>query len=55
MKYLENDLGPTLKKSAQQILSQKLKQDYGLLGDKVINLLADDILQWYHDLGVATK
>lgn len=52
MKYLENDLGPTLKKSAQQILSQKLKHDYGLLGEKVINLLADDILLWYHELGI---
>jgi hypothetical protein len=46
----EKDILPLKKKSAKHILSQKLKQDYGLLGDKVIDLLSEDILTWYTEL-----
>ena len=35
------------KKSPRRIIAQKLKTDYGLLGDKVIDLLSSDILTWY--------
>lgn len=44
------DILPLKKKTIKQIISQKLKQDYGLLGDKVIDLLSSDILTWYEEL-----
>lgn len=37
------------KKSPKKIIAQKLKTDYGLLGDKVIDLLSSDILTWYKE------
>jgi hypothetical protein len=50
MPHYEKDLKPIKKKSAKQILSQWLRQDYGLIGDKVIDLLSSDILTWYTKL-----
>lgn len=38
------------KKSPRRIIAQKLKTDYGLLGDKVIDLLSSDILIWYKEI-----
>jgi predicted transcriptional regulator len=52
MFYRENDLGPVKKKSVKKIIAQKLKHDYGLLGDKVIDLLSLDILAWYSELNM---
>jgi hypothetical protein len=46
----EQYLMPLKKKSPKQIISQKLRQDYGLLGEKVIDLLSSDILSWYTEL-----
>lgn len=48
----EKDLLPLKKKSSRQMLAQKLKRDYGLLGDKVIELLSDDILNWNKEFGI---
>ena len=38
------------KKSPGRIIAQKLRTDYGLLGDKVIDLLSCDILTWYKEI-----
>jgi len=45
----ERYLLPLKKKSPKQIISLKLKEDYGLLGEKVIDLLSSDILTWYKE------
>ena len=49
MNNKERYLLPLKKKSPKQIISQKLRQDYGLIGEKVIDLLSSDILDWYKD------
>lgn len=45
----ERNLLPLKKKSPKQIISQKLREDYGLIGEKVIDLLSSDILDWYKE------
>jgi len=40
------------KKSIQQIIAQRLKQDYGLLGDKLIEILSSDILAWLKEFTI---
>lgn len=49
MNINERYLLPLKKKSPKQIISQKLRQDYGLLGEKVIDLLSSDIMVWYKE------
>jgi len=46
----EQYLLPLREKSPKQIISQKLRQDYGLLGEKVIDLLSSDILSRHTEL-----
>ena len=40
------------KKSEQQMIAQRLKQDYRILGDKFIEILSSDLLTWMKELGM---
>jgi len=42
--YREKLFNPLEKRSIKQIIAQRLRQDYGLIGEKVIELLSGDLL-----------
>lgn len=48
----EKILTPLKKKSEQQIIAQRLKRDYQILGDKVIEILSGDLLTWLKELNI---
>jgi len=52
-KHKEKNLGPVKKKSFKQLIVQRLQEDYGLLGDKVISLLAEDIIRWCNEYSIS--
>jgi len=52
MSYREKLFNPLEKKSEQQIIAQRLRQDYGLIGDKVIEILSGDLLTWLKELNI---
>lgn len=52
MSYREKLFNPLEKKSEQQIIAQRLRQDYGLIGDKVIEILSGDLLTWLKELKI---
>ena len=52
MSYRERLFNPLEKKSEQQIIAQRLKKDYQILGDKVIEILSGDLLTWLKELNI---
>lgn len=44
-----------MKKSFKQLLVQRLRRDYGLLGDKSIDLFAEDIIRKYDDYTISAR
>ncbi|MGD2249472.1 MAG: DUF1670 domain-containing protein [Candidatus Methanofastidiosia archaeon] len=55
MKSCEKDMLPVKKKSTQQIIAQRLRQDYLILGDKMIEILSSDILAWVKELNITAN
>jgi len=54
MFYREKVLEPVEKKSVQQVIAQRLRHDYGILGDKMIEILSSDILTWLKEFTMET-
>ena len=53
--YREKLFNPLEKRSEQQIIAQRLRQDYGLIGEKVIELLSGDLLTWQKELNTTAQ